>query len=145
MLPILAAEAAVDAVATIGKRIVNHFFPDPKDAVEAEAKLRELDLKEIAIEAGLLQGQMDINKEEAKSVNWFVAGWRPFVGWICGVGLGYVAIIEPLARFIAKVAFNYQGTFPAIDTTLTMQVLLGMLGLATVRTVEKVKGSEANR
>jgi hypothetical protein len=83
--------------------------------------------------------------EEAKSANWFVAGWRPFIGWTCGCGLAYVSIIEPLARFAAQVWFHYTGAFPVIDTTITMQVLLGMLGLAAARTVEKVRNVEGHR
>lgn len=89
--------------------------------------------------------QVEVNAAEAKSANWFVAGWRPAVGWICAAALGYVAIIEPVARFIATVGVGYAGVFPAIDTTLTMQILLGMLGLGGMRTVEKVKGAEGNR
>jgi len=84
--------------------------------------------------------QIEVNAEEAKSANLFVSGWRPFVGWICGSALAYAAIIEPSARFIAQVGFAYTGEFPAIDTTLTMQVLLGMLGMAGMRTYEKKQG-----
>ena len=93
----------------------------------------------------LLTGQMDINKEEAKSSNVFTSGWRPFSGWICGAALLYAVILEPIARFAAKVLFHYAGEFPVIDTTLTMQVLMGMLGLGAARTVEKIKGAEGNR
>jgi len=112
-------------------------------------KVKELDLQyqEFLASNGIqLQlAQIATNTEEAKSTNWFVAGWRPFVGWVGGVGLAYVAIIEPLARFIAQVGFRYTGTFPNIDTSLTMQVLSGMLGFGIMRTVEKLKGAEANR
>ena len=60
-------------------------------------------------------------------------------------GLAYVAVIEPIARFIAQVWFHYAGWFPAIDTTLTMQVLLGLLGLGAMRSYEKSNNSENNR
>ena len=89
--------------------------------------------------------QIEVNKEEAKSLNVFVAGWRPFVGWVCGIGLGYVAIVEPVLRFVAQVMFGYLGDFPEIDTMLTMQVLLGILGLGALRTTEKAKYVEGNR
>jgi hypothetical protein len=84
-------------------------------------------------------GQIEINKEEAKSSSLFKGGWRPFVGWVCGFALAYVAILEPIARFIASM-FGYSGEFPEIDTSITMQVLLGMLGLGALRTREKEKG-----
>ena len=89
--------------------------------------------------------QIQTNLEEAKSTNWFVAGWRPFVGWVCAVALGYVAVLEPIIRFAAKVWGGYNGEFPVIDTNLTMQVLMGLLGLGAMRSVEKVKGGEASR
>jgi len=89
--------------------------------------------------------QIEVNREEAKSTNWFVAGWRPAVGWIGAAALAYAAIGEPLARFIAQVLFDYAGVFPQIDTTITMQVLFGLLGLGAFRSIEKVKHSEGNR
>lgn len=84
--------------------------------------------------------QISVNQEEAKSTNWWVAGGRPFILWVCGVAFAYVAIIEPIARFVAQVLYQYAGPFPAIDTTLTLQVLGGLLGLSGLRSVEKVKG-----
>jgi hypothetical protein len=106
-------------------------------------KLKELDLdfqKHMADNGIALQmAQIQTNTEEAKSTNWFVAGWRPFVGWVCGFGLAYVSVIEPVMRFIAKMN-GYTGGFPVIDTNLTMQVLLGMLGMGVLRTREKEKG-----
>lgn len=83
--------------------------------------------------------QIGVNTEEARSSSMFVAGWRPFTGWTCGAALAYVAIVEPVARFAATLA-GYGGAFPVIDTTITMQVLLGMLGLGALRTREKETG-----
>lgn len=112
-------------------------------------KMKELDYQfqeEMGRQGISLQlAQIDVNKTEAGSTNWFVAGWRPFIGWTCGLALAYVAIVEPMARFAAQVWFKYLGAFPVIDTTLTMQVLLGMLGLGAMRSLEKVKGAEQNR
>lgn len=83
--------------------------------------------------------QIEVNKEEAKSTNLFVSGWRPFIGWICGFALLYVAILEPMARF-AFTMFGYTGSYPVVDTDITMQVLLGMLGLAGLRSFDKKQG-----
>ena len=93
----------------------------------------------------LLTAQMRINEEEAKSANWFVAGGRPFIMWVCGVALLYASILEPLARFIAKVGFGYMGEFPTLNTDITLQLLMGLLGLGTMRTMEKLKNAEGNR
>lgn len=40
-----------------------------------------------------LMGQIEVNKEEAKHASIFVAGWRPFIGWVGGVGLGYTFVL----------------------------------------------------
>jgi len=88
--------------------------------------------------------QIGTNTEEAKNTNWFVAGWRPFVGWVGATGLLYAAFIQPLMQFIATVN-GYHGGFPVLDTTITMQVLFGLLGIGGMRTYEKVTNSEGNR
>jgi hypothetical protein len=118
----------------------------PADQIQAMKKL-DIEFQEFCMDnkIKLDLAQIAVNTEEAKSTNWFVAGWRPFVGWVCGFGLAYVSVIEPIARFIAKVGFNYTGAFPQIDTNLTMQVLLGMLGMGVMRTVEKHQNVESNR
>jgi len=130
------------ALFEIGKTAIDKIWPDPIRRAEELRKLEEIrqkgQLAELTAEIQLLTGQMDINKEEAKSSSAFVAGWRPFVGWVCGVGLAYVSIVEPVMRFIATMC-DYTGSFPVIDTALTMQVLLGMLGLGMMRTKEKIK------
>jgi len=133
----------------IGKSLIDRFFPDPSLRAAAQLELLKMqesgDLQRLAMETDLSKLQIQTNLEEAKSTNWFVAGWRPFIGWVCGAGLAYVAVIEPVARFIAQVWFNYTGGFPAIDTGITMQVLLGMLGLGAMRTYEKSNNSENKR
>jgi hypothetical protein len=133
----------------LGKGLIDRLWPDPAQKAAAQLELLKMqqtgELAQLAAETDLAKLQVQVNLEEAKSANWFVAGWRPFIGWTCGCGLAYVSIIEPLARFSAQVWFHYTGAFPVIDTTITMQVLLGMLGLAAARTVEKVRNVEGNR
>ncbi|MDP3909039.1 MAG: 3TM-type holin [Gemmatimonadales bacterium] len=106
-------------------------------------RLRELDIEfqKFAMENGIKidLAQIEVNKVEAASTNWLIAGWRPFTGWTCAAGLAYVAILEPFARFITQVGFAYAGDFPVIDTSLTMQILIGMLGLGGLRSFEKTK------
>lgn len=123
----------IPAISTILDKII----PDAGEASRAKAELLTLQAKG---ELDALLGQLEINKEEAKSSSVFVAGWRPFAGWVGGVGLAYAAIIEPVMRFAASVGFNYSGAFPAVDTDITMQVLLGLLGLGAFRSYEKHKG-----
>ena len=133
----------------VAKGLIDRFFPDPEKKAAAQLELLRMEqtgeLAQLAATTDLAKAQITTNTEEAKSTSLFIAGWRPFVGWTCGAGLAYVALIEPLARFIAQVVFHYAGPFPTIDTSLTLQVLLGMLGLGAMRSVEKVKGAEGNR
>ena len=131
------------AALEVGKTLIEKIWPDPVKQSEEIRKLQELhqkgDLAKLNARIKLITGQLEVNKIEAGHKSVFVAGWRPFIGWVCGFGLAYATIIEPIMRFTATM-FNYTGEFPVIDTTLTMQVLLGMLGLVAARTREKEKG-----
>lgn len=131
----------------IGKTLIEKIWPDPVKQSEELRKLEELhqkgDLAQLQSHTNLLLGQINVNATEAKHKSIFVAGWRPFVGWVCGFGLLYASVIEPIMRFIAKLS-DYTGTFPVLDTSITMQVLLGMLGLGMMRTREKEKGVHKN-
>jgi len=133
----------ISALFDAGMSIIKRVWPDPAEQAVEERKLLELkqkgDLAELSARVKLLGGQLEINKVEASHKSIFVAGWRPGVGWVCALGLLYVSFIEPLMRFIASMN-GYTGEFPEIDTSLTMQVLLGMLGLVAARTREKEKG-----
>lgn len=133
----------VSAVLDIGGKLIDRLWPDPAQRDAAKVRLVELqqtgELAKLAAETDLAKGQLSINQEEAKHALIFVSGWRPFVGWTCGSALAYAAILEPVARFVAVVALDYKGSFPVIDTNLTLQVLLGILGLGSLRTWEKQK------
>lgn len=131
---------AIAAVSTLADDVVKRVWPD---ATELEkAKLVQA-TQEMQNQYQLILGQLEINKVEAASASLFVSGWRPAVGWVCVAGMAYVAILEPLARFLAVVGFAYTGVFPVIDTTITSQILFGILGLGAARTVEKIKGVSA--
>lgn len=138
----------VTAALDVGKVLIEKIWPDPQKQAEEIRLLEELhqkgDLAELTARVKLLTGQLEINKQEAQHKSIFVAGWRPFCGWVGGFGLAYATILEPLMRFVAEVVFLYSGNFPVIDTTLTMQILLGMLGLGVMRTREKEKGVHKN-
>lgn len=118
--------AGIDLV----REVVSRVWPD---ATETDKQKAVMALAE-------LQAQTDINKIEAANQSIWVSGARPFILWICGVAFAYSALLEPLMRFISVVCFGYHGQFPVIDTNLTMQVLLGMLGLGAMRSYDKTKG-----
>ena len=87
----------------------------------------------------LAKGQLEVNKAEAASRNVFVAGWRPFIGWVCGVAMAYNYVVQPMLIFGLAQA-DYLVTLPSIDLSEMMPVLLGMLGLGGLRSFEKFKG-----
>lgn len=133
----LGIDDAIAAGATLVDTVVKRIWPD---ATEVEKdKLAQLTLQLQAEWANQL-AQIEVNKIEAGSSSLFIAGWRPMVGWVCGAGLAYAAILEPIARFIATVVCAYVGVFPVIDTGITLQILMALLGLGGMRTFEKFKG-----
>jgi len=114
-------------IAGLLKDVIDRAWPDPAQKAEAMLKVQELDNQ-------LAQGQMAINQVEAASDSIFVAGWRPFVGWMGGIGFAWQVFLQPLIMFIlAACGITY--TLPVFDTSLLETVLLGILGL---RGVEKM-------
>jgi hypothetical protein len=83
--------------------------------------------------------QADINKVEAGHESVFVAGWRPLIGWACGVAFAYHFVLQSFLAFTLAVA-GHPVTLPAFEMTDLLIVLLGMLGLGRMRTVEKKWG-----
>ena len=107
------------------------------DKVIPDKDLREKLSHEIATMAERhsqeqVMAQIEVNKVEAAHHNMFVAGWRPAIGWICGLALLYSTIISPILGIWV--------TVPEVDTSLLTTVLMGMLGLGAMRTFEKTKG-----
>jgi hypothetical protein len=128
----------LDMAGKIFDRVIPDKAAAEKAKLEMAATLQSQDFQ-LALE------QIKVNLEEAKSTNWFIAGWRPAVGWTGATGFAYATVIEPLGRFIAQVGFSYTGVFPVLDLGLLLTTLGGLLGLGAMRTVEKVKGGESNR
>ena len=85
-----------------------------------------------------LQGQLETNKAEAASNSIFVAGWRPFVGWVCGCGFGVQFVIGPIFEWLSGMA-GHPVKFPTLDLGTMMPLLLGMLGLGGMRSFDKAK------
>ena len=86
-----------------------------------------------------VMAQVDVNKTEAAHKSLFVAGWRPAIGWICGLGMLSNFIVVPMTNFGLALAGS-PIVVPLIELETMMPVLLGMLGLGGMRSFEKVKG-----
>lgn len=121
--------------------LLDKVLPDPKMAAEAKFKIIELaqkgELANLESDVKLAIAQTEVNKVEA-STDTFRGGWRPFIGWICGLGLGIQFIISPLFTWVSLL-LGYNVIFPILDSDVLMTLLFGMLGLGTLRTTEKLK------
>jgi len=124
----------IGSLASAASEIVNKIWPD-KTEVEKAALAAEL---QIAL------AQNTVNAEEAKSANWFIAGWRPSIGWICSAGLGYQFLFAPLVNGLTGAIWHIT-PFIALDTATLMSIVTGMLGFGALRTYEKKTGSESAR
>jgi hypothetical protein len=116
--------------------LLDKIIPDPTEKARLAheiATLAERQAHEIA------KAQIEVNNTEASSSSMFVAGWRPAVGWICAVGLGFNFICVPIGNFVLAVNGS-PIVIPALDVSEMMPVLMGMLGLGAYRTFEKTKG-----
>ena len=149
-----AVTSAIDPGAEIingAAKIIGMFKLSPELKAQLQAQLTEenLDMEKARLAAELteVQGQLEINKQEAASTNWFVAGWRPAVGWVCVSALFYAYVVQPFSIFaLACFHRTLPANLPTLDTgTLISGLLIPLLGIAGLRTYEKVTGTEGNR
>lgn len=123
-----------DIIGEVGK-IIEKVVPDADKRMDLQLQLAQLADQAAARESQLLEGQIDVNKVEAANGVVFVSGWRPFIGWVCGTSLAYTWIVAPIAKACFRLA-----TLPVIDPTQIYPIVLAMLGVAGMRTYEKVQG-----
>ncbi len=110
-----------------GESSLGSFAKDLREAIKG----KEID-PEKALE--LIKVQNEVNKIEAQHRSIFVAGWRPFIGWVCGVALLYNFILRDLIAWLSPGVMP-----PALQMDHLITILLGMLGLGGLRTYEKLK------
>ena len=127
----------VTAALDVGGKLIDRFWPDQasKDAAKLELfKAQQSgELAQLTSDTQLALGQIEVNKEDSKSGNFWQSGWRPYIGWICGTGLGYQFLIYPiLVAFVPKIVQLDMGTL--------LTLLGGLLGLGAMRTKEKLEG-----
>lgn len=118
-----------------GSKIIDRLFPDQQQKAAAELELlkmtQEGDLK-------VVLAQLEVNAKEAQHASIFVAGWRPFVGWTCGIGMVYQTVLHNILQWLS--VMNGWPPLPAPDTETLIYVLFAMLGVAGLRTYEKKTG-----
>ena len=124
--------ALTDSVVGIAGKVLDKFIQDK----DLKAKLQhEMDMQ--LHNANL--AQIDVNKAEAASGSIFKGGWRPFVGWVCGVAMLYHFLLQHIIVFTLSAA-GITFDLPEFDMGSLMTILMGLLGLGGLRTFEKHKG-----
>jgi hypothetical protein len=114
--------------------LLNKFIEDKDQANALAHEITTLASKQ-ALEIN--KAQLEVNKVEAAHKSLFVAGWRPFCGWISALGLAYNVIIAQI--------LGIWFTVPEVDPALLTPVLMGMLGMGAMRSYEKAKGVQREK
>lgn len=122
--------------------LLDRVFPDPAAAADAKVKVMEMaqrgELAYLDADLKLATGQMEVNRAEAQHQSIFVAGWRPAIGWVCAAAFAFKFVVGPSAAVLMTMA-GHPIVLPEFDFSEMSTILLGMLGLGTLRTVEKIK------
>ena len=124
---------------TVGK-VADSLFTSDEERAKLQIEGLKAETEAYRAESERLGGQLEVNKEEARHASVFVAGWRPAVGWVCVVGLGYQFVLQPVLPWLVALFGAQAPPLPAIDNETLMVLLTGMLGLGGLRTLERVKG-----
>lgn len=125
----MASLTGLGEVAGLATSVIEKIWPNKSEQERAE----------LAAALAVVQGQLAVNQAEAGSSSAFVAGWRPFIGWVCGSACAWNWIGLPMTKMGLALGGIALELAPA-DLTEMLPVLMGMLGLGALRTFEKTKG-----
>ncbi|WP_067522429.1 3TM-type holin [Endozoicomonas ascidiicola] len=120
------SKSAAEPVEAVGN-VLDNLFTSDEERLDKQAVIERLRQQP-------QMAQTEINKVEASHRSVFVAGWRPFIGWVCGIGLAFIFVINPILQWWS----GKPG--PAMATDILMELVLALLGLGALRTVEKKLG-----
>jgi hypothetical protein len=127
--------AIIDGIISTIGTVLDRVIPDKNKRAEAQEALEAASASQ---DFQLLIEQIKVNAIEAQSDNFFKSGWRPSVGWICSIAFGLHFVIFPILNWFLMLCGQLPILVPfQMDTLLT--VLLGLLGMGTLRTFEKIK------
>ena len=124
--------------------IVDKVIPDPAQKAAAQLQILQLqqqgDLAHLKADVDEAIAQVNLNNTEASSPSLFKSGWRPFVGWVCGVALAVQFLVAPIGCWVAGL-MGHPTQFPPLDLGTLMTLLFGMLGLGAMRSFDKQAGT----
>jgi len=115
------------SVADLAKTVIEKIWPNKTEQEKAELQAAMI----------IVQGQLEVNKAEASNPSVFVAGWRPFIGWVCGAACAWNWIGLPVAKAGLILFASIKLDLSPADLSEMLPVLMGMLGLGALRTYEK--------
>lgn len=146
---IIGALTAAPAVIKGITDIIGRFVPDPAQqaqiALEMQKLVADREAAAATAAAEIAKAQAETNTAEAQNPSLFVGGWRPFVGWVCGFGLLYVALVQPFIGWFTGIVNAAAGIGipapPVPPAEVLTTVLTGMLGIAGLRSFDKFKGT----
>ena len=131
----------IELLLGIGSKVIDRVFPDPAQRAAAQLELFKLQQNG---ELSQMTAQLAVNQEEAKSSNVFVSGWRPFIGWVCGICVAIYYIPQfILAAYLWLTLCVDRGfivPYP-IDPTSLMELVYLILGFGAYRSIEKLTGT----
>jgi len=113
----------------------------PDQAAAAKAKL-EMEARLLEAATAQAAQQTEINKIEAGHTSIFVSGWRPYIGWVCGMAIAWAFLVAPMLSWLLPV-MGVVAVVPPLQTEFLLELVFAMLGLGGLRTFEKLKGVAA--
>lgn len=114
------------------------FIPNSQERDKARA---ELEMSLIKIDAEQRLAQVELNKVEANHASIFIAGWRPFIGWVAGLAILWKYLMGPLLVWSLS-AFGIITELPVIANEELMTLVFAMLGVGGMRSFDKLKGTD---
>jgi hypothetical protein len=110
----------------------------PDKAAAAKAKL-EMESRLLEVATTQASQQAEINKIEASHASIFVSGWRPYIGWVCGMAIAWAFLLAPMLSWLLPLT-GVVAAVPPLQTEFLLELVFAMLGLGGLRTFEKLKG-----
>jgi len=116
--------------------VLDKVIPDNNAKAKAKADIEKA-LIDNASKINLAQAET--NKIEASHRSIWVAGWRPFLGWVAGFGFAWVFVVSPVAQWVCAL-LGIHVVLPVLHTDVMMELTVALLGLSGLRSWEKSKG-----
>jgi len=123
-------------IISVVSSVLDKVIPDNNAKEKAKADIEKA-LIDNAAQINLAQAET--NKIEASHSSVFIAGWRPFLGWVCGIGFAWIFVLNPILQW-GLALYGINAVLPQLQSDVLMELTVALLGLAGLRSWEKAKG-----